>query len=177
MSQPLQIAVFGAGECGSGEEHIADLAFRVGRGLAEAGAILVCGGRGGVMEAACRGARSGGGTTVGILPGTSAADSPPNDHLTAAVYTGIGQARNLAVALSGHAAIAISGGWGTLSEISLALKHGVPVVCLESWTPAEDPNLHVAEDAEEAVTLAVRLATQRLAAQRLADSRAESRIS
>lgn len=72
----------------------------------------------------------------------------------------MGQARNFAVALSGHAAIAISGGWGTLSEISLALKHGVPVVSLESWTPAEDPNLHVAEDAEDAVALALRLATQ-----------------
>lgn len=119
------------------------------------------------MEAACRGARSEGGTAIGILPGTSAADSPPNDYLSAAVYTGIGQARNLAVALSGQAAIAISGGWGTLSEISMALKHGVPVVSLVSWTPAEDANLHVAQGAEEAVALALGLAESR----RLAGSR------
>lgn len=176
MSQPLQIAVFGAGAgdagCdGGSDERVADLAFQVGRGLASAGATLVCGGRGGVMDAACRGARSEGGMTIGILPGTSAADSPPNDHLTATVYTGMGQARNLAVALSGYAAIAISGGWGTLSEISLARKHGVPVVSLDSWTPEKDPDLHVAQDAEQAVEMALRLAKQRLAKQRLAKQR------
>ena len=160
----IQISVCGAGEC---DDRIADLAFQVGRGLAAAGATLVCGGRGGVMGAACRGARSEGGTTIGILPGTSAADSPPNDHLTAAVFTGMGQARNLAVALSGHAAIAISGGWGTLSEISLALKHGVPVISLESCAPgkdlAKDPNFHIAGDAAEAVERALLLARRRLA--------------
>lgn len=166
MKARLQIAVFGAGEC---DEHVADLAYRVGEGLARAGATLICGGLGGVMAAACRGARARGGLTVGILPGTSAADTPPNDHLSATVYTGMGQARNLAVALSGRAAIAVSGGWGTLSEMAMALKHGVPVVSLESWRPDRrggygdggaktDPKLHTAYDPDEAVALALLLA-------------------
>ncbi|MDA8017177.1 MAG: TIGR00725 family protein [Thermoanaerobaculia bacterium] len=168
MSGSLQIAVCGAGEC---DDHVSEVAFQVGCGLAVAGAILVCGGRGGVMAAACRGARSAGGITLGILPGVSDADSRPNNYLTATIHTGIGQGRNLAVALSGHAAIAIAGGWGTLSEISLALKHGVPVVSLESWRPGReirrahdaptDPNLHVAHTAEEAVELALHLAGHR----------------
>lgn len=164
--QLLQIAVFGAGDC---DEHVAELAFQVGRKLAAAGATLVCGGRGGVMAAACRGARSKGGQTVGILPGSSADDSQPNDDLTTVVYTGMGQARNLAVALSGKAAIALSGGWGTLSEMAMALKHGVPVVSLESWRPdrrggygdggsKSDANLHTAYDVEEAVALVLLLA-------------------
>lgn len=166
----LQIAVLGAAEC---DEHVADLAYRVGEGLARAGATIVCGGRGGVMAAACKGAHARGGTTLGILPGISAADSPPNDYLSVVVYTGMGQARNLAVALSGQAAIAVSGAWGTLSEMALALKHEVPVVSLESWRPDRpggygdggrrtDPRLHAAYDPDEAVALALLLAGERL---------------
>ncbi len=127
----LQIAVLGAAECG---EHLASAAFATGEALGQAGAVLICGGRGGVMEAACKGVLSVGGSAVGILPGVDASDSPPNGALSSIIYTGMGQARNLGVVLSSAAAIAIGGGWGTLSEIALALKHRIPVVTLESWS-------------------------------------------
>ena len=129
-SPPVQIAVAGAGTC-SGE--VATTARRLGRSLARAGAVVLCGGGGGVMSAVAEGARAEGGRTVGILPGSGPHDSPPNPHLDVAVYTGIGQARNLALALSGEALVAVSGGWGTLSEIALARKHGRPVVLLDGW--------------------------------------------
>lgn len=135
----------------------------VGRRLAEASAMLVCGGRGGVMAAAVAGAKEGGGHTVGILPGQDAAETPPAPGLDVALFTGMGQARNLAVVLSAQAVIAIGGGWGTLSEIALARKHGRPVILLGSWrveapTPLEDPGLVVAKDAEDAVRRALDLA-------------------
>lgn len=162
----LQIAVFGEGDLAGDPrgERLADLAYGVGRGLGRAGAVLVCGGRGGVMEAACRGARDAGGETLGILPGDRRAGPAPNPHLTHEVYAGVGQGRNLAVALSGRAAIAVGGSWGTLSEIALALRHGVPVVTLASWAPERpdgwpEPGLHRAQDADGAVRLALDLAT------------------
>ena len=94
------------------------MAEEVGRELALRGATVVCGGRGGVMEAACRGARSAGGHTIGILPGRNAEETPPNEHVEFAVYTGIGYARNAVVVLSGEACIAIAGSYGTLSRAS-----------------------------------------------------------
>ena len=156
--KPGQIAVFGAGSC---DERLRELAYEVGERLARAGATLVCGGRGGVMEAASCGARD-----VGGLPGRDADDSPPNEAVGVALFTGLGQARNLVVALSGAAAIAVGGSWGTLSEIALALKHGIPVVSLESWLPQrpdgrDEPLLHVASTAEKAVARAVELAKSR----------------
>ncbi|MEM9554145.1 MAG: TIGR00725 family protein [Acidobacteriota bacterium] len=162
LHDPLQIAVFGIGILSSDDDPLAALAYAVGEEIARAGALLVCGGRGGVMDAACRGARSRGGTTLGILPGTGAADSSPNEHLSVRVFTGTGQARNLAVALSAHAAVAIGGGWGTLSEIALALKHGVPVVTLAGRRPERpdgvpEPRLHAADDAPTAVRMALEL--------------------
>ncbi len=158
---PLQIAVFGAGSC---DETLCQLAYDVGEALGRAGARLVCGGRGGVMEAASRGARDAGGLVVGVLPGRDAGESPPNDAVGVALFTGLGQARNLVVALSGAAAIAVGGSWGTLSEIALALKHGIPVVSLDSWRPRrpdgrDEPLLHVASTAEEAVARALELAS------------------
>jgi hypothetical protein len=105
----------------------------VGRELAKRGATVVCGGRGGVMEAACRGARSAGGHTIGILPGRGPADSPPNSYVEFPIYTGLGFARNVMVVLSGQAVIAIAGSYGTLSEIAYALIHGIPVIGLETW--------------------------------------------
>ena len=93
----------------------------VGRELALRGATLVCGGRGGIMEAACRGARAVGGHTICILPGCDARESPPNPHIEFPVFTGIGYARNPIVVLSGEAVIAIDGAYGTLSEIAYAL--------------------------------------------------------
>jgi uncharacterized protein (TIGR00725 family) len=113
---------------GSGAEHEAR-AEAVGRLLAERGATLVCGGKGEVMAAAARGAKSAGGTTIGILPGESQADA--NEWIDHVVVTGIGHARNLAVAASGDAVIAVGGSYGTLAEIAFALRLGRRVVILE----------------------------------------------
>ncbi len=116
------------------------------------GAVLVCGGLGGVMEAACRGARAEGGTTVGVLPSESRRDA--NRHVELAVATGMGEARNAIVARTADAIIAVGGEFGTLSEIALALKMGKPVVGrrAEAITRAARP--------EEAVALALRLAAR-----------------
>ena len=109
------------------------LAEEVGRELGRRGVTLVCGGRGGVMEAACRGARSEGGHTIGVLPGRNAKETPPNEHVEFPIFTGIGYARNAIVALSGEAVIAISGSYGTLSEIAYALINDKPLVGLDTW--------------------------------------------
>ena len=160
----LQIAVIGAGEAST---ELYDMAFRTGEALAQAGAVVVCGGRGGVMESVCAGAQSAGGRTLGILPGAGPEDSPPNLYVDTVVYTGMGQARNLCVVLSGDAAIAIGGSWGTLSEIALARKHGVPVVLLTGWEPTafpveeEDPGLVQAEEPADAVRRALELGALR----------------
>ena len=129
---------------GSGREHEA-CAEEVGRLLAERGCTVVTGGLGEVMAAAARGAKSAGGTTIGILPGESRANA--NEWIDHAVVTGIGHARNLAVAASGDAVIAVGGSWGTLAEIAFAMRLGRRVVVLElGWkldgvrraaTPAE----------------------------------------
>ncbi len=163
MSRPLQIAVLGAA---GHDAELAELAHATGAAIARAGARLVCGGRGGVMRAASRGAREAGGLVVGVLPGADAAASPPNEAVDVAVYTGMGQARNLCVVLSAAAAVAVGGGWGTLSEIALALKHGIPVVALRSWDlerpdGAPEPLLATASSAEEAVARALELADRR----------------
>jgi len=117
---------------GAGPEALR-LAEEVGRELGRRGVTLVCGGRGGVMEATCRGARSAGGHTIGILPGKNAAETPPNAHVEFPIFTGIGYARNAVVALSGEAVIAISGSYGTLSEIAYALINEIPLVGLDTW--------------------------------------------
>ncbi|HUY99250.1 MAG TPA: TIGR00725 family protein [Thermomicrobiaceae bacterium] len=103
----------------------------LGRAIAGAGHALVCGGRGGVMEAACRGAKLAGGSTVGILPGYDR--SAANRWVDHAICTGLGEARNALVVASGQVVVAVSGGFGTLSEIGLALKMGRTVVALGSW--------------------------------------------
>ena len=103
----------------------------VGGLLAEAGAVLVCGGLGGVMEAACRGARSKLGFTIGLLPGESAEDA--NGWVSLAIPTGMGEARNFMIVRAAQAVIAIGGGWGTLSEVAFALKRGTPVISLGSF--------------------------------------------
>lgn len=159
----LQIAVVGGAES---DKRLHRAAFTVGEALARVEVGLICGGRGGVMEAACRGALSAGGAAIGILPGADALETPPNDALSWAIFTGTGQARNLSVVLSSSAVIAIGGGWGTLSEIALALKHRVPVVILESWSlsrpdGAEDPLLTSASSPRQAVRKALELADRR----------------
>ncbi len=156
----LQVAVIGAGAC---DARVDQLAFAVGEALARAGAHLVCGGRDGVMAAASRGARAAGGTVIGILPGIDAHESPANPAVSIAVYTGMGQARNLSVVLSAAVAIAIHGGWGTLSEIAHALKAGIPVITLESWSLSrpdgrDEPLLRSARSPREAVELALEMA-------------------
>ena len=158
MARGRQISVVGSGTCDQ-ESEAARLAEEVGRLLAEAGAVLVCGGLGGVMEAASRGAAAAGGTVIGITPSDSPEDA--NRHCTHVVATGIGHARNLAVVASGEAVIAIGGEWGTLSEIGFARRLGRTVVALRSWRPvgegpmAEAPGIVTAESAEEAVRLAL----------------------
>jgi uncharacterized protein (TIGR00725 family) len=119
----IQISVVG-----SGREHEAK-AEEVGRLLAGRGCTVVCGGRGEVMAAAARGAKSAGGTTIGILPGTSRGDA--NEWIDHVVLTGLGHARNVAVAASGDGVIAVGGRYGTLTEIGFAAILGRPVVILE----------------------------------------------
>lgn len=125
----LRIAVIGGGSC---DDNCRRLAFETGQEIGRIG-VLLCGGRGGVMAAAAEGARSVGGMTVGILPGANEAASPPNPYIQLPIYTGLGQARNQVIVLSADAIVAVCGGWGTLNEIAMATKHGVPVVRLESW--------------------------------------------
>jgi len=112
--------------------------------------VLVCGGLGGVMEAACRGARDAGGRTVGILPGADR--SAANRFVDVAIPTGLGEARNALVVRSADALVAVGGGYGTLSEIALALKAGKPVVGLDSW---DIDGIEAAATPEEAVGAAL----------------------
>ena len=158
-----QIAVVGGADC---EDPTAREAFEVGGQLGRRGAVLLCGGRGGVMERAAAGARSQGGLTVGILPGAGPEESAPNPAIEIDLYTGMGQARNLVLVLSADAVIAVGGGWGTLSEIALALKHGRPVVRLGSWElerpdGAAENLLFEARSAADAVERALELAGKR----------------
>ena len=156
MTRRLQISVIGAGSAELAEQLLSD-AEAVGRGIAEADAVLVCGGRTGVMEAASRGAAEAGGTVIGVLPTTDPADANP--HVTHTIATGIGHARNLAVVASGDAVIAIGGEWGTLSEIAFARRLERPVIAIGSWTLDESSDLETgitkAENGEEAVRAAL----------------------
>lgn len=147
--RPLRVAVAGAGICGL---DLLELAEAVGRQLAEAGAVLICGGLGGVMEGAARGAAGAGGLTIGIMPGRDARNANP--YIQIPLPTGMGEGRNLLVARTADALIAIGGEWGTLSEVAMARKCGVPVVLLRPGLTAS-LGLPVADDASEAVRLAV----------------------
>lgn len=124
----IYIGVIGSGVC---DEEVAYQAYEIGRLIAEEGAVLVCGGRGGVMEAAARGAREAGGIAVGILPGIDGREG--NEYLSITIPTGLGDARNAIIARTADAVIAVCGGFGTLSEIGLALKMGKPVIGLNTW--------------------------------------------
>lgn len=138
------IAVVGGAIC---TEEEAAWAEEVGRLLARAGVGVVCGGRGGIMAAVCRGAVTAGGLTVGLLPGNTPAQANP--WVQIAIATGLGEARNALVARAGRAMIAIGGGHGTLSEIALACKWGKAVASLHSW---EIPGVYVAATPAAAVT-------------------------
>jgi uncharacterized protein (TIGR00725 family) len=122
------VAVVGASAASAEQFAVAE---EVGRLLGEHGAVVVSGGRGGVMEGACKGARAGGGTTLGILPGLDRAEANP--FVDVAVPTGLGEARNALVVRAADSLIAVGGGYGTLSEVALALKAGKPVVALQSF--------------------------------------------
>lgn len=128
----------------------------VGRGLGSAGATVVCGGLGGVMAAACRGARAGGGMTLGLLPGLDRSDG--NRWLDVAVPTGLGEARNVLVVRAAEVVVAVGGEHGTLSEIAFALKTGKPVVGLHSWGI---DGMHQVEAPDAAVAAALSLASGR----------------
>ncbi len=144
-----QIAVVGPSQSTDETDNIA---FDVGAGLARRGAVLVCGGLTGVMEAACRGAKQHGGITIGILPGSSAKDA--NQYVDHAIPTGMGEARNALVVRSGEGVLAVGGAFGTLSEIALALKLGKPVVGIATWKisiPGLDSEFPRADTAEEAL--------------------------
>jgi uncharacterized protein (TIGR00725 family) len=150
------IAVAGGGEV---TPKIDAAAEEVGRQIARQGAVLVCGGLGGVMEAACRGAAEEGGLTVGILPGDNRLSANP--YVKIPIATGIGYARNAAVAKSAQAVIAIDGSYGTLTEIAYALQSGIPVIGLDTWSVAidgrEDPNIIRAISPKDAVEKAIKL--------------------
>ena len=156
MSRAVQVSVIGRPAPNAEVEAQAE---EIGRRLAEAGAVLVCGGLGGVMEAASRGAAEAGGEVVGIVPGDDPAQA--NRHCTHVIASATGYARNLAVVASGDAVIAVGGEWGTLSEIAHARQFGRPVVALASWTvepgaPIEGgTGIEVASSAAEAVERAL----------------------
>lgn len=161
VEPPILIAVVGSGEATSQEES---WAYEVGRRLAMAGAVVVCGGRGGVMEAVCRGAVEAGGLTIGILPGNAHREANPYVRLP--LPTGLGEVRNALVVRVAHAVIAIGGEFGTLSEIALALKWGIPVIGLGTWTlhrPGVTVPLETVSTPEEAVNRALARARMRWA--------------
>jgi uncharacterized protein (TIGR00725 family) len=142
------VAVVGAGVASPDELAAAE---EVGRGLAAAGAVVVTGGLGGVMEAASRGAATAGGLVVGLLPGADRAAA--NRWVGVALPTGLGEGRNLVLVGSADVVVAIGGEWGTLSEIALALKAGTPVVGLGTW---DIEGIMQATDARDAVTRVIR---------------------
>jgi uncharacterized protein (TIGR00725 family) len=154
LTATAYVAVIGASAAEPAELEVAEA---VGRLLGERGVVVVTGGRGGAMEAACRGAKAGGGTTVGILPGYERAEA--NEFVDVAIPTGLGEARNALVVRAADALIAVGGGWGTLSEIALALHAGKRVVGLGTWEVARGgapvEGVVVARDADDAVELAL----------------------
>jgi uncharacterized protein (TIGR00725 family) len=154
------IAVIGDSSCSPEEIKLAE---NVGELLAQQGATIVCGGLGGIMEGACRGAKSKGGLTIGILPGQD--PSTANPWVDIPVITGIGEARNVAVVKSAQAVIAIGGRYGTLSEIAHALKSNIPVIGLNTWSLSingrEDNSIIQVNNATEAVDKAISFAKKR----------------
>ncbi len=160
-SRQLQISVIGRGV--EAAPRAMELAEEVGRLLAEAGATVVCGGLEGVMEAVCRGAKQAGGRTIGLLPGIDPGSA--NRWVDVAIPTGLGHARNVIVVRAGVAVIAISGAYGTLSEIGHALSEDKPVIGLETWGLQEPDGtsngIIYANSPAEAVEMAVRAAKAR----------------
>jgi uncharacterized protein (TIGR00725 family) len=155
MARPPVLSVIGAGDAPAA---VCAAARELGRQIASRGAVLINGGRGGVMRAAAQGAQEAGGRTIGILPGYDRADA--NEFIEFVVATGMGEARNAIIIASADAVIALPGEGGTLAEIGFAKKFGRPVVALDSWP--EIDGLHHATHAGEAVELALRLARAKI---------------
>jgi hypothetical protein len=147
----MQIGVIGAGFCNS---ELAKLAYDTGYHIAKKKAILVCGGLGGVMEEACKGAKDASGTTIGILPGISVKEANP--YLDIKIVTGLSHARNIIVVRSSQAIIAIGGEYGTLSEIAFALKLNIPIIGLKTWDLGRNVPIIHANSPEIAVDLALK---------------------
>ncbi len=158
--RPIIIAVIGGSNAAQKD---LDAAYQVGLELAKRGAIVLCGGMTGLMEAVCKGAKEAGGTTVGILPGNNVEDA--NDYIDIAIPTGLGYARNAIVAGSGRAIIAIDGAYGTLSEIGHGLGDGTPIVGLNTWRliidGKEDTTIERANNPLDAVEKALAYAEAR----------------
>lgn len=158
----MQIGVIGSGEA---KGRLYGLAEEVGKEVARHGAVLLCGGLGGVMEAACKGVKEEGGTAVGILPGHDR--HAANRYVDIAIPTAMGHARNAIIACSADVLIAVGGEMGTLSEVALGLKMGKPVIVLDTEGVRDivgkikDPNLHLARDPKEAVGFALRSGAER----------------
>jgi uncharacterized protein (TIGR00725 family) len=149
----LHVAVIGPGTASTDEVAAAE---QVGEALARAGAVVVCGGLGGVMAAAARGAARAGGISIGLLPGTDRSAAAPD--LTVAVATGLGELRNALIVRDANAVVAVGASWGTLSEVALAVRTGVPVVAIGGWDVGlDDGAVHRASDATDAVATALRL--------------------
>ena len=146
MEAPPYIGVIGAGTCTARIYSVArDLGFEIGK----RGWTLVCGGLKGVMEGAARGCAEAGGMTLGILPGLDKRSANP--YITVPIPTGLGDGRNLLVVRASDILVAVAGGYGTLSEMALALKADKPVIGLETWK--EIPGVHYADDYLEAIQL------------------------
>jgi len=156
MTNNKFIAVIGGSQASRKEIKLAE---EIGCELAKKGAILVCGGLGGIMEAACRGASSEGGITIGILPGENRREA--NSYVQIPIVTGMGYARNVAVVKSAQAVIAIGGSYGTLSELGHALQSGIPVIGLNTWSLSKSGKLNssiiTAKNPAEAVEKALEL--------------------
>lgn len=158
LDKKILIAVIGGSQA---SKHEIKTAEDVGRELAKRGAAIVCGGLGGVMEAACRGASSEGGITIGILPGENQNDA--NQYVQIPIVTDMGYARNVVVVRSAQAVIAIGGSYGTLSEIGHAIQSGIPVVGIDTWSLVRSGKINSsiipAENAIDAVEKAFDLIT------------------
>jgi len=147
------IAVVGAGKC---SKKLRDMAAEVGKYVAENGGVIVCGGLGGIMEGAARGAKEANGTTIGILPTDNKNDA--NEFIDYVIPSGFGEARNLLVVRSADVVVAFPGKYGTLSEMAFALQGGKPLISVNAWKLGDD--VKVVETAAEAAKLAMELAQE-----------------
>ena len=164
LGGPAGVPYVGVAGASRPEPELLELAEVLGRRLAEAGAVVVCGGGSGVMTAVCKGVATVGGTSVGLLPGDRRAGGNP--YLSVALPTGLGEGRNVLLVRASDALVAVGGGFGTLSEIALALRVGVPVVGLRTWSlelaghPVDA--FPVAGDPDEAARLVMEAAAARM---------------